>query len=158
MKINNPALFAARKDKKLSAMILIQREEKNEKGEFSKRTYIRLCIDRREKYTEKVDTIFVEADTEIKVENYSSNNGNSKREITQICFHTDVYREESHIRTFLNAIKKDSDVKFRVVAFNGSNFWKEKQAVSHQLYGLINNRGYLLDSYTGGDNLASPVR
>jgi len=158
MKINNPALFAVRKDKKLAAMLVIQRLERNEKGELAERTYIRLCIEGREKYTEKVDTIFVEADTEIRVDNYLPDNGNSKREITQICFHADVYREESHIRSFLNAIKKDSDVKFRVVAFNGSYYWNEKQAVSHQLYGLIDNHGYLLDFYIGGDNTASPVR
>ncbi len=106
MKINNPAWFAARKDKKLSAMVIIQRDEQNENGKLCKRTYISLCIAHSEKYTEKVDTIFVEADTEIRVDNYSGCDSNSKREITQIWFNNSVSREDSHLRAFLNAVKK----------------------------------------------------
>ena len=158
MKIINPVFFDARKDKKLNSFLVIQRAEKLEIRDPMQLTYMRLCIYEKEKYSNKENLVFIETDTEIRIENYSHHGNLSERSISVICFQISVYREDCHIRTFLNAIKKESDVKFRVVAFNGCDYHREKQLVSHQLYGIVDNRSYLLSSYTGADNSASPVR
>ena len=158
MKINNPAFFEARKDKQLSAMIVVQRHERNEQNVQILRTYLRLCIHEKEKYTGTTKYVFVETDTNISVTNHSQGTESTKRNITEICFNESVYGPENHIMTFLNDIKKDSEVNFRVVAFNGSNYWNQKNAVSHQLYGSIDKKRYLLSFYVGADNTASPVQ
>jgi len=158
MKISNPLFFKARNDRKLEAMLVIRRPENNEDGLLCIRSYFRLCIHRREKYSNEKHDPFLEVDTDIRLDNFSSSYMISKRIISNILFHCVIYGEGSHIRTFLLAIRKESDVSFRLVAFNGSNFWNEHQAVSHQLYGVIDGREYFLAFYVGADGATSPVR
>lgn len=142
----------AKKDKSLRALLVIQREGK---------TNIRLCIDGKIPYTDKVEQVFVETETEISIENYSSyeNEERRKRAVNSICFHESFYSGFNHIGTFLDAIKKDSDVRFKAVVFNGSNDIREVGFVRHSLYGIIdNNKSFLLSSYCGKDNSASPIQ
>ncbi len=83
MKVSEEFL-AAKKDKNVSAFLIIQRME----GEV-KRTYMRLCIDVPNKYGSPT-TAFVETDTEIKIDNYSYGTYNQKTEVSKICFHTSI--------------------------------------------------------------------
>ena len=133
----------AKKDKGLKAMLVIQRNSQ---------TFIRLCIDVRNKYTESVESIFIETDTQISVDNYQPN-----KEINEICFHMSNYNYNS-IQVFLNAIKKESEVSFKVIANNTCETWKECNLVSHSLYGIVDEKVFFLSQYVGKDNLASPVR
>ena len=157
MKIESPMFFKAKKDKGLSAFLVIRRIEKDTDTE--PRTYIRLCIDQRSKYTDDRSRIFIEANTMIHLDNYSVRTADgAQHPINTICFYESVYGYENHIRTFLCAIKKESDVSFKVLAFNNSDFDRDNNLVSHQLYGIIDNKHYLLSHYKGLDNLASPIR
>jgi hypothetical protein len=158
MKVANPQFHQAKKDKKLKSLILIKRKEPDRNGSNKERIYMRLCLEYLFKYSTTPETIFVETDSEIRIENYSSYSGLNKREINEICFHMDVLRPDSHVLSFLNTIKKESDVQFKVVAFNGCDFYKNNNLISHQLYGIIDEKCFLLSSYVGADNSASPVR
>ncbi len=154
MKVSEEFL-QAKKDKNVSSFIVFQRME----GDV-KRTYMRLCIDVKSKYLSNSTTAFVETDTEIKTDNYSYGSYGNKTEVSKICFHTNLYKFYNwpcHIRTFLNAIKKDSDVKFHVVAFNSNQNVEGVKWTNHRIVGTIDNKHYLLADYTGPQNLASPV-
>ena len=145
----------AKKDKDLNSMLVIQRN-----GE----TFIRLCIDERSKYDRnKKETVFVETPTEVVIENYSyytEGETRKKREVNTICFHLSAYKYSyDTLSTFLNAIKADSEVKFKVVAFNGCETHKEANFVHHSLYGVIDNKKcFFLSDYVGKDNTASPIQ
>ncbi|WP_431217084.1 hypothetical protein ACQ86N_22570 [Puia sp. P3] len=132
MKIESPMFFKARKDKNLSAFLVIRRIEKDPGTE--PRTYIRLCIDQRSKYTDDRSSIFLETNTMIHLANYSVRSADgAQHPINSICFYESVYGYDNHIRTFLYAIKKESDVSFKVLAFNNSDFDRDNNLVSHQL-------------------------
>ena len=133
----------AKKDKNLNSMLIMR---------VSGKSFIRLCINEKSKYTEMEQTVFIETDTKISIDNY-----NPSREIGNICFHLSHYNY-SPVKTFLDSIKKDSEVSFKVIAFNGSNLLKEVNFVSHKIYGVIDEKIFLLDIYTGLNNLASPVQ
>jgi len=133
----------AKKDKNLNSMLIMQN---------SGRSYIRLCIDEKSKYSERTETIFIETDTKISIDSYRQS-----FEISKICFHISQYNY-SPIKTFLDAIKKDSEVSFKIIAFNGSNLLNEVNFVSHKLYGVIDSKIFLLDIFTGLNNLASPIQ
>ena len=144
----------AKKDKNLNSLLLIQRN-----GE----TFIRLCIDEKSKYSDKRETVFVETPTEVLIENYSGYDAGEtrkKREVNTICFHVSTYSYSYDIvKTFLASIGKDSDVKFKVVAFNGCETHKEANFVHHSLLGVIDvKKCFFLSDYVGKDNTASPIQ
>ena len=160
MKVSNEFLLA-KKDKGLNSLLVISRKDD---GTDTHRNFIRLCIDVRIKFTDRKESVFVECDTKVDVTNYSTyrtyDNGNvthnPKKSTDNICFHNSIYGD-SHITTFLNNIKKDSEVSFKVIAYNNSEFLNRNNMVSHSLYGYIDQKCYLLEKYVGGDNSASPV-
>jgi hypothetical protein len=144
----------AKRDKNLRDLIVAKRDN---------RTFMYLCIDTPKKYTDDKVTQFIETDTTFNITNYSnviSGTGKYEGETNVICFHLNniSFNGISHVQTFLNAIKKDSDVSFRIVAYNGCEYYKESNLVSHQLYGIIDGNRYLLENFVGKDNSASPVR
>jgi hypothetical protein len=145
MKVSSEFL-ALKKHKQLRAF-LVQRKNEN--------TYIRLCIEEVSKINNHVNTVFIETQTTVQINNCSY----GLREVKNFSFHESIYNfnGDGHINTFLNAIKKDSEVSFYIVAFNGCNVWNEAGLVSHTLYGLIDNKKYLLSNYVGKDNTASPL-
>ena len=155
MKVSTDFL-TAKKDKNITAIVVISRTE----TDGIHRTYIRLCLDVPVKYTEKKEMVFVETPTEIKIDNYSGSYLSSmktKVDISTICFHLPIYNE-NYVKTFLMQIKKDSEVTFKIVAFNSSDMLNELSLVSHQLYGTIDGKEYFLNSYVGHNNTASPVQ
>jgi hypothetical protein len=157
MKIVSPAFLSAiKKIKQLDSLIVIQRVE-NSSDNLTPRTFIRVCVRPRYKLFKKKGFTFVEADTEIRIANYSSLSMSHHREVGRICFHCHVFQKYSHIVTFLKKIENTSDIKFRILAFNSSQYVREKNFVSHELFGIIDKEYYLLSSYTGPDNSASPV-
>lgn len=162
MKLTNESFLKAKRDKQLNSMLVIQREENRPSFEGGRAvyTYIRLCLNVKIKFSDKRELVFVETPTEIKIENYSGyGNSAEKKEIKNICFHCDVWNfsQPNHIQTFLNAITAKSDVSFRLVAYNGNDYYKETGQVAHQLYGIIDNKQYFLSYYVGKPNTAAPV-
>ena len=161
MKVSNEFLVA-KKDKGLNSLLVISRTDSDSNVH---RTFLRLCIDVKIKFTDRRESVFVECDTKVDVTNYSTyktyedgnETHNPKRSTDKICFHNSIYGD-SHITTFLNNIRKDSEVSFKVIAYNSSEFLNRNNMVSHSLYGYIDNKCYLLDKYTGADNSASPVQ
>ena len=151
MKVSDQFL-AAKKDKCLSAFLVISRTDS---GTTTHRSYLRLCLDVRVKYSNDRETIFVECDAEISVTNYSP--AENRKSNSNICFHMTNYGDRQ-MYSFLKAIKKDSDVRFEVIAYNNSNLLTENNMVSHKLIGKINDDEYLLDFYTGSDTINSPVK
>lgn len=157
MKINNPVFLTAKREKRLRYFSVVDRSEKNTEGNIERRTYMKLCVEEQHKYSTHSELADIETDTEIRIQNYSAYGNNPLRDIGGVSFIVDIPQDDSHIRTFLNAIRKDSDVRFKVVAFNGNDLCREKQLVAHQLYGIVDNKAYMLATYTGADNSASPV-
>ena len=147
MKISNDFLLA-KKDKNVQTLIVKQ---------FKGRQYIYLCIDTPIKYTDKKEMVYVESDSNFTIENFSGyyNNG-VKLPIENICFHLSMYND-NFVRCFLNAIKKDSEVSFKVTAYNDSDNLRAVNWNSHQLYGFIDNKEYFLSCYSGPNNSASPI-
>lgn len=146
--------FKAKKDKDINSLIVCLRDN---------RTYMYLCIRQPQKYDLGVDNIFVETDTKFKINNCSpliSKTGEYSGKTDYIVFYLDymALNGDSHVKTFLDTIKKDSDVSFYIVAYNGCDTYNALNLVSHQLYGLVNGNRYLLQDYVGKDNSASPVR
>jgi hypothetical protein len=133
----------AKKDKNLNSMLVMQNNGS---------PFIRLCINEKSKYSERSETAFVETDTQISIDNY-----NKHFTVGKICFHIPHYNY-SPVKTFLDSIKKDSEVSFKIIAFNASNLLDEVNFVSHKLYGIIDNKIFLLDIFTGLNNLAAPIQ
>lgn len=146
MKIENQAFFKAARDKNLSAFLVIQRG-----GE----SIIRLCLNVRSKYTGQDHVEFVETPAEIRITNFKH-----ASKINEICFHETIYYTyANHVGTFLKSIKPSSDVKFMVIANNGSTNTEAIDWTNHKLYALIDDKHtYLLSSYTGPNNIISPIK
>ena len=157
MKVNE-LFLKARKDKQLRSMLVIDRIDKDDDGKEARRKYIRLCLDIKSPYDFTSHMSFVETDTEIRYEDYSGQSLIKQSPNYDAVFHNSIYGHSNHISTFLNHINKDSDVSFKVVAFNSCEAWKKVDFVHHSLYGIINDRYYLLNEYTGQNNLASPIQ
>jgi hypothetical protein len=157
MKVNE-LFLKARKDKQLRSMLVIDRIDKDDDGKEARRKYIRLCLDIKSPYDFTSHMSFVETDTEIRYEDYSGQSLIRQSPNYNTVFHNSIYGYSNHISTFLNHINKDSDVSFKVVAFNSCEAWKKVDFVHHSLYGIINDRYYLLNEYTGQNNLASPIQ
>lgn len=157
MKVNE-LFLKAKKDRQLTAMLVVDRIEKDDEGKDSRKKYIRLCLDIKSPYDVTSHMSFVETDTEIRYEDYSGRSLIKQSPNYNAVFHNSIYGHSNHISTFLNAIKKDSDVSFKIVAFNSNEAWKKVDFVHHSLYGVINDRYYLLNEYTGHNNLASPIQ
>lgn len=155
--------LTAKNDKKLTAMLIIDRMEYTDINRTAekRRKYIRLCLDVKLPYSNNSEMVFVESDTEIYYEDYSGKSAIKNSEINntlKTCFHCSVYRHASHITTFLKTISKNSDVKFKVITYNNNQFYNDNNLVCHQLYGIIDDKkSFLLESYVGRENLASPI-
>lgn len=136
----------AKKDKKLTAFMVVQLRPLSD-------PLIRLWVD--SKYSGGASQP-IDCPTEIRLESF----GGKEKNIKSISFHESVYPtlRDNHITTFLKAINKNSDVRFRVLAFNSCDAHQNVGFESHQLYGIINERVYFLASYTGPQNTASPVQ
>ena len=155
MKITDDQFFKAKNDKNLNAFMLMRIEG---------RDFIRLCFTIKMPYSDSWSHVATEYNTEISIDNFSGYNpiGDTfhKQEINKICFHESIYRatdRRNHIETFLDHIKKDSHLKFKVVAFNSCDALRKVGMTSHQLYGIIDKKTYFLSSYTGTQNLGSPI-
>lgn len=146
MKVSD-LFLAAKKDKNIRSVIVSSREEHG-----VHRDYIRICIDAKIKYTDRTEVVSVETDTEVNIKNFHKGS-----DVASVFFHLSLY-SENFVRTFLDAIKKDSEVYFVVVAFNDCDSYKELGITSHQLYARVDNKEYFLSSYTGRQNTASPVQ
>lgn len=158
MKVNE-LFLKAKKDKRIRAMLVVDRIEKDEEGKNeSRKKYIRLCLDIKSPYDFTSHMSFVETDTEVRYEDYSGHSLIRQSPNYSTVFHTSMYGHDNHIFTFLSHIKKDSEVSFKVVAFNSCESWKNVGFVHHSLYGIINDKYYLLEEYTGQNNIASPIQ
>ncbi len=158
MKVND-LFLKAKKDKRITSMLVIDRIE-NDKDlvNESRKKYIRLCLDIKSPYDLTSHTSFVETDTEIRYKDYSGQSAIKESPNYKTVFHMSTYGSDNHIFTFLSHIKKDSDVSFEIVAFNSCNLWNNVGFVHHSLYGIINDKYYLLQEYTGYNDIASPIQ
>jgi hypothetical protein len=147
MKANEKVLKVI-KHKGLRAFVLIRHDGIDK---------FRLCVDVKSDLDENYkDSIHVECETDIRIENYNSE---CRDVIENISFHESLYFEMNHIRTFLSKIGKETDIRFKVIAYNSCDVWKDAGLVSHSMYGILNNKDvYLLSTYVGKDNTASPVK
>jgi len=108
-------------------------------------------------------SIRTECPVKLRVTNYSSfmsltdNKVIDKSRITRIYFGDSLWGDLNHIKTFFKAIKKDSDVWFEAIIFNNNDNWAKADFTNHKLYGYIGDNRYLLESYVGPNNMASPV-
>lgn len=158
MKVSETFL-KAKKDKDLRHFVF--RMDTNKDG--TKRAYMRLCLDKARPYGENTfkESIFVETDTDISFENYRSSKvpTDSIREVVFMESARTYDNQKNHINTFLAAINKNTDVRFRVRAFNQSSNLTAIGWVRHELYAILDDkREYLIGFYVNEDNLAAAVQ
>lgn len=135
-----------KKSKNIRSFMVVESEDGQQE--------IRLSIEKEE------DKFYIDTPTEISTENYSQHGTGGKKDIKRIFFHEFVYHFQINpIGTFLNMINKNSDVKFKVIAFNNTETLTKHNLTSHQLYGIIDGKkSFLLSSFTGEQNTASPIQ
>ena len=150
MKVENIDFLKAKKDKGLSSFLVIQSEKEG--------TIMRLCVNTRIKYSDKTERVFIECPTELRIANYHREK--HLFSITRVMFHCWVWNTvpKSHVVTFLDSIRKGDDVSFKAVIWNQCETDDKHKLVHHTLYGIINNKTYMLSDYVGEDNSASPVQ
>jgi hypothetical protein len=146
MKVNE-LFFLARTDKNLSSLHVQQRDG---------RQYMYLCIDIKKKYSTAYPNFeTVETPIEIKFERYDY----TQRPIQRVSFAISAgYEHRSHLRTFLKKIRKESEVSFIVIVNNDNENIKNAGMECHQLYGIVDNNTYLLESFVGPVNTVSAVQ
>jgi hypothetical protein len=150
----NDLFLKAKNDKNLSSMLVSDYVDHNN---IRKQT-IQLSIPIKKKYgNDHFDDEYIYTDTDITYEDYSTGHKISQAKENGRLKFSDLVWYRPHLFTFLKAIKKDSDVRFKVIAFNSCENWLKVDFVSHQLYGIIDDNYYLLDTYVGYDNSASPI-
>lgn len=156
----NEIFIKAIKDKGLNAFLVIDRKEKNTDGEYERKQYMRLCIDLKNPYdVYRRDTTFVETPASIRYEDYTDGTKIKDMDSLSVVFHDSIYHHnDCHIKTFLNDIKKDSEIYFLVRINNNSDMNRKLNITCHQLFGYIGKRCYFLESYTGQQNLGSPIQ
>lgn len=159
MKVSDDFL-KAKKRKDLRAMLIFDKYEEQENKVWYRRMFIRLCLDIKSEFNDKSEMVFVECDTDIRYEDYTQYPNKPKDSPHfKVCFNEDCYSDfDSHIRTFLNAINKDSEVHFKIRINNNWEGLKKVDYHHHQLFGYINDRCYFLSDYVGEQNLATPVQ
>lgn len=146
------AFNKARKSKNINAALLIHSQIEG--------SFIRICINERNKYTNESESIFVEYPiNKVIFEGYERDKPTTLDKVKRICFHESVYKfiYTSHILTILNLIKEKSEIVLKVVAFNSSDNLKTVNFVKHTAYLIIDNKCYLFSDFTGFDNSASPI-
>lgn len=150
MKTNELFLLASR-DKQSAALLV----SKSNDGKMT----ATIVVNVKNKYDNNTEMKWIPTDTEIRVENYSNSSGGKYREVTHLHFNESIWHiGPCKVETFLSRIKKDSEVYFRVIAYNGSQWSNSKGIVRHELYGIINNcDAYLLSVFVGDDNEYTPV-
>ena len=155
MKVNEIFLKAC-KDRTVSSLCIFDRLDNN--GE--RRQNLQLSIPIKPKYNNNFgcDSEYICTDTVIRYEDYSGNSTINKALQNNCLVLSTLVYNRPHLFTFLRSIKKDSEVSFKVIAFNGNDNYKNVNFVSHQIYGIIDEKYYFLENYTGPDNTASPIR
>lgn len=156
MLITDPQFFKAVKDKNLSLIKVIL-----ENGA----AIVRLTIDVKNEYDNSIkDWAHVEAPTHVEIENYShwinDTNTNHRREVKTMHFAVGVYRSSyyNHVNTFLSKIRKDKDIRFKLVAYNSNENLTKAGFVHHTLYGIIGGKDtYMLADFVGPEDTSSPV-
>lgn len=143
----NIEFIQAKKSKNISALII-------RRYAYKQKNTIELFINVKIPFTDQTQTVKVESETEIILNSFQKN---AIGKDLNICFHCNYY-EGNHIYTFLEMIKKDSNVKFEVVAFNSCDTWDNLNLVGHRLYGIIDKKRFLLCEYVGLNNSASPIQ
>ena len=135
MKTNETFLRAC-KDKNISSLCIFDRFE-----DKTRKQYLQLSIPLKTKYNSlSYDNEYIYSDTSIRYEDYSRNHtidDSVTDETLKVCFH--IY-PRPHLFTFLKTIKKDSEVSFKVIAFDCNDNWEKVGFVSHQIYGIVDDK------------------
>lgn len=155
MKISNPAFLVAKKSKDITLFTVSKKKRSTYGINEEWDSVMRITISHKQKFTQIIESINIETAIEASIVNYSFD---PHCEILEICFTRYVQENECHIRTFLNALNKDSELFFKVIAFSTTESVREKGLVGHDLYGIINGKSYFLESFVGADNYLSPVK
>ena len=145
------AFNKARKSKNINAVLLIHSQLEG--------TFIRICINEKNKYTQEREQIFVEYPiNSINYQSYTHGKPSKIEEVKRVCFHAHYFRFDSHISTILNAIKEKSETTLKIIAFNLNDNHKEVNFVKHDAYLIVDGKTYMYDQFCGYDNSASPIQ
>jgi len=157
MKIINDDFLKARSDPSVSALSVVSRTYIDAAGDFKRKSSLQLTIEQRINYTHRIEEVVLEVDADVLITYGNSEKAcrEDAKNHTDISFFIWVKEEKCHLRTFLREIKKGLDVSFLVIAFDECEI---VDMVTHELYGIIGKKVYLLSRYTGPDNAFSPVR
>lgn len=146
------AFKKASQSKSIKAVLLIHSP--------SEGTFIRLCLEERNKYTQKYEMIFIEYPVhDIKYEGCSPDKPQQIENLQRISFHEHALGHGLQCTlTMLKSIKESSKLKLNVVAFNTSKNLVNANFTAHTAYLYVDEKCFLFQSYVGPDNLSSPIQ
>ena len=97
---------------------------------------------------------YVKTDTEIEIMVYGHNQNQDYCSFLL----RDVQHFNSPVKTFLKKINKNSDVKFLARKGNVNQYEKDANLQKYELFGIINDNYFLLDTVVMPENIASPIK
>lgn len=139
--------------KKLTALLVRENKEGSK---------LILCLDNINEVTGQRDGCgSCETPIEIKKENYYGYMSDHKgtAEIHSINLHAQIKTFDiCHIKTALKSISKDSEIYIKAVLFNNSDNIIKVEFNRHDFYLIVDGKTFLLETFVGPDNSASPVQ
>jgi hypothetical protein len=124
--------------------------------------FMRICLLDKNKYTQELENIHIEIPINtIQLNGYTNNKPLKFEEVKRVCFHESFYSyygHNSHLLTILQAIRENSTIDLKIIAFNGNQNYENVNFVNHAAFLTIDNKNYMFSKYVGFDNLASPVQ
>lgn len=154
-KLTYTALKTAIKNtKKINSVLLIASAYEN--------YFMRICLLDKNKYTQELENIQIEIPINtIQLNGYTQNKPMKFEEVKRVCFHESFYSyygHNSHLLTILQAIKENSTIDLKIIAFNSNQNYESVNFVNHAAFLTIDNKNYMFSKYVGFDNLASPIQ
>jgi len=145
---------AIKHSKKINSVLLIASAHEN--------YFMRICLLDKNKYTQELKNIHIEIPINtIQLNGYTNNKPLKFDEVKRVCFHESFYSyygHNSHLLTILKAIKENSQIDLKIVAFNSNQNYENVNFVNHAAFLTIDKNNYMFSKYVGPDNLASPIQ
>jgi len=145
---------AIKHSKKINSVLLIASAHEN--------YFMRICLLDKNKYTQELKNIHIEIPINtIQLNGYTNNKPLKFDEVKRVCFHESFYSyygHNSHLLTILKAIKENSQIDLKIVAFNSNQNYENVNFVNHAAFLTIDKKNYMFSKYVGPDNLASPIQ
>jgi hypothetical protein len=145
---------AIKHSKKINSVLLI--------ASAHEKYFMRICLLDKNKYTQELENTHIEIPINtIQLDGYTHSKPLKFEEVKRVCFHESFYSyygHNSHLLTILKAIKENSQIDLKIIAFNSNQNYENVNFVNHAAFLTIDKNNYMFSKYVGPDNLASPIQ